>query len=468
MSRFPLLARVARPLTGFIAAGFTVGGASIGGFILGGFVLAGLVACGGASPDSPSDNGQVLPSEEEARQIEETTESGNPSLDELRALPYAGYSRTAAENPEQKGVSALDREASAAGYNLTTFRSLCSAELLTPTGHALRAWSGGEECRHWANSRLLPNGDLLVIGMNHPEPGQRPFDARFIARFDWSGELLFQHFLPVHHDAAPGPGESLFVLAAGYLESEGDGRTEERLAGEGLQAETSTIYDNYLLRIAPDGEILDRISLFDAVHAGPFPFTPQPVPPKKNQDGILAVDLFHCNAVVWNPAHTPSLDGVGAAAEDTVLLTSRHQDSVFLIDWRRGQLLWAWGQGVLSGPHDASWLPDGKMLVFDNGIERGWSRPLELDPQDGSISWSWSADEPENFYTLSRGSAQRLPNGNTLMAESDAGRALEVTRDGEIAWEYFSPYLDERDRRATIVRMRRHPPELVDALRTAP
>ena len=37
------------------------------------------------------------------------------------------------------------------------------------------------------------------------------------------------------------------------------------------------------------------------------------------------------------------------------------------------------------------------------------------------------------------GYAQRLPNGNTLITESSFGRFFEVTKEGEIVWEYVNP-----------------------------
>jgi hypothetical protein len=37
------------------------------------------------------------------------------------------------------------------------------------------------------------------------------------------------------------------------------------------------------------------------------------------------------------------------------------------------------------------------------------------------------------------GAATRLPNGNTLATESDRGRAIEVTPDGDTVWEYLNP-----------------------------
>ena len=44
------------------------------------------------------------------------------------------------------------------------------------------------------------------------------------------------------------------------------------------------------------------------------------------------------------------------------------------------------------------------------------------------------------FYSSFISSAQRLPNGNTLIAEGSDGRIFEVTREHEIVWEYISPY----------------------------
>jgi hypothetical protein len=34
---------------------------------------------------------------------------------------------------------------------------------------------------------------------------------------------------------------------------------------------------------------------------------------------------------------------------------------------------------------------------------------------------------------------QRLANGNTLIAESNAGRGFEVTPHSEVVWEYLAP-----------------------------
>ena len=33
-----------------------------------------------------------------------------------------------------------------------------------------------------------------------------------------------------------------------------------------------------------------------------------------------------------------------------------------------------------------------------------------------------------------------LENGNTLVVETDRGRALELTEEGRVVWEFHSPY----------------------------
>jgi outer membrane protein assembly factor BamB len=140
---------------------------------------------------------------------------------------------------------------------------------------------------------------------------------------------------------------------------------------------------------------------------------------------------------------------------DHVLFCTRHQDTIGIVDWRSKRLVWTWGQGVLSGPHDATLLSNGNILVFDNGLSRGWSRVLEVNPERNEIVWEYHARAKKDFFTASRGSNQRLPNGNTLVAESDKGRAFEVTPDGKIVWEFLNPFRNSKGDRATIVRFYR-------------
>ena len=143
-------------------------------------------------------------------------------------------------------------------------------------------------------------------------------------------------------------------------------------------------------------------------------------------------------------------------APDSVLICIRNQDTLAIFDWKRQQLLWAWGQGELSGPHDATLLPNGHILAFDNGLGREFSRVVEVDPLAREIVWEYRAPDPKSFYSEARGGSQRLSNGNTLITESNDGRAFEVTPDGDIVWEFINPNMSEEREPSVIVRMRRY------------
>lgn len=69
------------------------------------------------------------------------------------------------------------------------------------------------------------------------------------------------------------------------------------------------------------------------------------------------------------------------------------------------------------------------------------------------IEWQYTAAEAGfsvptdsyKFYSPYISSAQRLPNGNTLITEGSNGRLFEVTPEHELVWEYISPFTDSRN-----------------------
>ena len=64
---------------------------------------------------------------------------------------------------------------------------------------------------------------------------------------------------------------------------------------------------------------------------------------------------------------------------------------------------------------------------------------LEYDPATMRKVWEFRGSAEQPFYSKALGTAERLQNGNTLISESDYGRAFEVTPDGTIAWEFHNP-----------------------------
>ena len=126
--------------------------------------------------------------------------------------------------------------------------------------------------------------------------------------------------------------------------------------------------------------------------------------------------------------------------------------------------------GQIIGQHNPHIIPKGlpgagNLLVFDNGGSGGYgfanpanpdgvssmtrdnSRVLEINPITLDNVWEYShgGTERVQFYSWYVSNAQRLPNGNTLVNEGMNGRVFELTPDGEIVWEYVSPFFSDDD-----------------------
>jgi hypothetical protein len=197
-----------------------------------------------------------------------------------------------------------------------------------------------------------------------------------------------------------------------------------------------------------------------------------PAPPRA-AGSRYGSDWLHTNAIDYHPGL------------DLIVLSSPHLSEVWVIDHstttaqaagstggrygRGGDLLWRWGNPANHGagtdadrrlfaPHDAQWIPDGcpgagNLLVFNNGQGRpgGAYSSIEellfsLVPGRGFARggaepvWSYRAERPASFYAAFMSGCQRLPNGNTLVCDGPQGRIFEVTRDGEVVWDYWNPF----------------------------
>ena len=369
---------------------------------------------------------------------EEPPSSDAPSaaeLEHLRSLGYLDFAPDKAD-PDRDGTVVHDPERSSPGYNLYTLVHARRTELIDADGTVLKTWQYGDAGR-WVRSLLLPSGELLVVGTDLPR--------RFVLRLSWDNELIWERDLPAHHDIAPTPDGHFMVLTL----------KERSLPAVDPDA---AVRDDFITILDDDGELVREHSLFDMFRARPDIHRISRV---ESSHGII--DLLHANSLRW-------LSDPDLARRDSIYATTnvvvcfRNQDTVAIFDLDRKEVVWAWGRGTLRAPHDAAVLDNGHVLVFDNGEERRWSRVLEIDPLTRRIVWEYAAEPPEEFYTLSRGGNQRLPNGNTLITQSGSGRAFEVTPEGEIVWEYLVPYYDDKGHRAVIVRLYRYEPELVEAM----
>ena len=341
-------------------------------------------------------------------------------LDRLRALAYVD---TPDVGDRPSGVVLHDRERAQPGLNYTTSAQTCSSRLVDMDGERIREWRH-RPCFRWDNSVLREDGSIVVV---HRDPGAAAGvpEGRSLLVLDWNGDVLWQHELPTHHDVAVvGPEEALTLTFSASPRAE-------------IHPEIP-VRDDQIVRVTA-GHVETLLSLAELSDALELPLGV--VRPSK-LSGEPMIDLFHANSVqVLGP--------------NRVLVTCRHQDLLLDLELDPVRVRWLYGPGELSGPHDGTRLESGNVLVFDNGLDRERSRVVEVDPRTNTVVWQHDGGEEHPFYTRSRGAAQRLANGNTLVTVSDEAFAFEVTPEGDRVWEYHNPERTADGRGVALVRMRR-------------
>ncbi|MBU1705039.1 MAG: aryl-sulfate sulfotransferase [Nanoarchaeota archaeon] len=129
--------------------------------------------------------------------------------------------------------------------------------------------------------------------------------------------------------------------------------------------------------------------------------------------------------------------------EGSILVSARHGSLIFILDNGSNEIKWFISKKDIGieGQHSAQLLPNGRLLIFDNGRYRGWSRVIELNPKTMKIEWEYKSDD---FFTLSQGYVQRLENGNTLITESEKGHVFEIDSAGKKVWEFYHPEMQDK------------------------
>jgi hypothetical protein len=103
-----------------------------------------------------------------------------------------------------------------------------------------------------------------------------------------------------------------------------------------------------------------------------------------------------------------------------------------------GSVTWSYGEPGVSGngpgqlckPHSAQRLASGNVLICDAGDDLLSARVLEIDRASGAIAWQYGVTGPPGEgegYLQEANFASRLPDGDTLITDTLAGRVLRVT-----------------------------------------
>jgi hypothetical protein len=260
---------------------------------------------------------------------------------------------------------------------------------------------------------LYPNGDLLAI---YHGTGDTPYGYG-LAKLDKDSHVLWRYSANAHHAVDVGPDGTIYVLTHHIIHE----------MPTGLESYTTPALVDDLVLLTPDGRELKSIPLLESMRDSAF--APFLLP------GTYVVehawDFFHTNFVeVLRPemaAHFPMFRA------GQILISLRELDTLAMVDPQKGSVVWA-ARGPWHMQHDPHFLDNGRILVFDNRGAVRKSRVLEYDPQTQACPWCYSGTGDHSFYTAIQGRSQRLPNGNTLVVNSNDGVILEITADKELAW----------------------------------
>ena len=344
-------------------------------------------------------------------------------IKQLGNIPYLrGY-----RSSNQSGVLVEDRARMQDGWTLYTSGHAPVVTLMGSDGKVVRTWTVeapaafpgiviGKEPEEWehyfTSARLCPGGDVLAM-----------FTHVGLVRLDVSSRVVWGYASYVHHDLDVAPDGTIWVLT----------RHDRLVPGLG---EGKPVVEDSVDQLSAEGKLLRRVSVLEALRRSNYAALLGHLEPGEK-------DLFHTNSV---RVLDGSLAGRSPAfRRGNLLISMARIDTVAILDPDRGEIVWAL-LGQWHRQHAPRLVDPGRLLIFDNlGSMRAASRALEFDPFTQEITWSWGALPGQDLFSETTGRVQRLGNGNTLICETNRGRALEVTRDGQVVWEWVNPNRTGKD-----------------------
>ncbi|MFC1667544.1 arylsulfotransferase family protein [Candidatus Omnitrophota bacterium] len=361
------------------------------------------------------------------------------STDAIKTLPYLTWVPIK-ETATKTYVTKYDKNLSFKGLNLYCPRNLPVAYIIDMSGKPLHSWSAKiDEDDSWLHVDMYKNGDLLAI-----------LKDKALVKLDWDSNVKWIKKMKFHHDISIAENGDIYILT----------RKGEIVFHYGLPI---PVVNDYLVIMSPEAKVKKEISLFKVLK--------KEVSLKKlliymRRDALIrileiarggfALDKCYFDILHNNTIKMADRDISGVCKKGDVLISACRLNLIGILNIEDERLIWHWGSGDLDAQHHPTFLKNGNILIFDNGMRRKYSRVIELNPLTKDIIWKYEAYPREDFYSLSRGSSQRLPNGNTLITESDNGRVFEITKDGKIVWEFYNPEItDDSKKRSAIYRMMR-------------
>jgi hypothetical protein len=391
--------------------------------------------------------------------------------------------------------------------------------ILTTKGHqTILIDMNGNVVKHWPNlcdeehpAKLLPGGYAMgATGKRGRLYGHE--DSNDMSVVDWDGNIVWTwKKAGVHHDFQR-EGNPVGYYVPGMDSSIGKGKTlilSHKIA-KNKRISNKKLYDDFIFEVDHEGNVIfewlasDHIKEMGFSQIAKLVMYRYPNYTMTRTRGVVGGDWIHVNSASWLGPNKWYDRGDKRFHPDNIIYDGRQTNTTGIIDRKTGKIVWHLGpdftatralrkMGVTVGLHHAHMIPkglpgEGNLLVFDNGgyagfdapnptapngtnaAKRDHSRVIEFNPINLKIVWEYDANkagyrDKYKFYSDYVSSAQRLPNGNTLITEGSLGRIFEVTPKYETVWEYISPYYSKTENFNLVYRAYRAPYDYVPQLK---
>lgn len=382
------------------------------------------------------------------------------SVEKLKSFPYLTWYPIDPKNKLESGVTIYDKKLAFKGVNIYNSRNKAVAHLIDMEGNILHTWANGNA--KWLHIEMNDRGDMFAIAKDE-----------LLLKLDWNSHMLWTNKSSFHHDIDIAENGDVYSITSDIIKIPYKDRS-------------ISVIDDHITILSPEGKTKKRISLFHLMgekiirNRG----AEIKIDAHLNERPAEALDAFHVNSIEIIKKNIENF-----AHKGDVLISIREWNLTAVVDLKKEEIVWSWGEEFLRAQHQPTLLDNGNILIFDNHGNEGQSRIVEMNPESKEVEWIYQPLNRYHFYSDTLGGNQKLPNGNLLITESTSGRVYELKEidcpyimpiwakdyfikfkmvllpgpsfftfweDQEVVWEFWNPEIDkEGNKRAAIYRMMR-------------
>lgn len=198
---------------------------------------------------------------------------------------------------------------------------------------------------------------------------------------------------------------------------------------------TPPFSEPFILKVSPDGELLDETSVFDLLHNNKLDGLLY-INNRDNSFTVFSGDYIHLNDVKPFPKEMKE----GFFTHEDVMISLRNSNCIVVYNDKTKVI-----KDVIIDDfvrqHDPDFVDGHHISIFDNysigsSDPNQQSRILIKSYVNHKISEYYKGDVLSPFNSSAMGKHQWLENGNLLITDSMNGRAFEINERKEIVWEY--------------------------------